>query len=152
MTAGICIATLQKSSTLYFKSGSYFSRTQRSVLPSMMRTLVKSRFTFSHLVLQRSALSASSILTLSSVASWSPHDLLMHQAVSILSPVIIQILILALFSDQIVGLSLFCSLSSMPVMPRKSTPLSSYFIMDYIYFLSTSSLLLASWYFPDHFS
>lgn len=37
-------------------------------------------------------------------------------------------------------------------MPKKSTPLSSSFIIDSIYFLSTSSLLFASWYLADHFS
>jgi hypothetical protein len=40
----------------------------------------------------------------------------------------------------------------MPVIPKKSTPLSSSFMIDSIYFLSTSSLLLAYWYLADHFS
>ncbi len=72
---------------------------------------------------------------------WRSQDRLMHSAVSILSPVIIHILMPALLMLSMVSLRLFCSLSSMAVIPSNDTPCSSSFMSRLITFWSMLSLL-----------
>jgi len=116
ITLGIFMAFKKKSLLL-----SLSSRTNAKVLPSMINTLLRFCLTFSHFVFHDWGLVTSSILMLVYVTFWRPHDRLMHSAVSILSPVIIQIFIFALFRAYIVSLRSYCSLSSIPVIPRNST-------------------------------